>query len=233
YPMFYYNLACVFAEREKLDDCIDYLAKAIKLKDHILADESFPDPSKDDSFQRFLKEEKFIKLLKDNSFLPTLNEVDAEWNEYSNKEYGYSMIFPKSWSFSIPNEMYHVVRCEFRKDTSRQDSEGSLRVMISSANGNGSLEDYATAAMKVYELIGKDIYVNKKERIVNNGSECLIYDFTYSYKNGSFPNRQRTITYYYSANGKIYNVNYMGDSDFYNKNMDLIQKSLKSFKLVH
>jgi tetratricopeptide (TPR) repeat protein len=63
YPMFYYNLACVYAERNDLDNTIKYLKTAFEYKQNMLPGEQMPDPAKDDSFQRFLQEEKFRKLL--------------------------------------------------------------------------------------------------------------------------------------------------------------------------
>jgi tetratricopeptide (TPR) repeat protein len=63
YPLFYYNLACTYAERNDLDNTIKYLKTAFEYKQNIIAGEQMPDPSKDDSFQRFLQNEKFHKLL--------------------------------------------------------------------------------------------------------------------------------------------------------------------------
>lgn len=63
YPMFYYNMACVSAERNDLDGTIKYLTTAFGYKSNVLPGEAMPDPRKDDSFQRFLNDEKFQKLV--------------------------------------------------------------------------------------------------------------------------------------------------------------------------
>lgn len=63
YPMFYYNLACTYAERKNMDQTMDYLQKAFALKANSLPGESMPDPREDDSFQPFMSNEGFRKLV--------------------------------------------------------------------------------------------------------------------------------------------------------------------------
>ncbi len=62
YPMFYYNLGCVAAERNDMDKAMDYLSKAFALKANSIPGEGMPDPRKDDSFQRFMSNAQFRKL---------------------------------------------------------------------------------------------------------------------------------------------------------------------------
>lgn len=68
YPLFYYNMACTYAEREDLDVCIKYLRMAFTYRANMLEGEEFPDPSTDDSFQRFMKNDEFLRLLKEFGF---------------------------------------------------------------------------------------------------------------------------------------------------------------------
>jgi len=63
YPMFYYNLACVSAERNDMDKTIDFLKKAFALKAHAIPDEGMPDPRQDDSFQRFMPNDRFRRFV--------------------------------------------------------------------------------------------------------------------------------------------------------------------------
>ena len=63
YPIFYYNMACTYAERNDLDNTVKYLKTAFEYKQNITPGEQMPDPSKDDSFQRFMQDEKFRKLI--------------------------------------------------------------------------------------------------------------------------------------------------------------------------
>lgn len=65
YPMFYYNLACTYAEKNDMNTSIEYLRSAFKYKQNMLSGETFPDPSKDDSFQRFMSNDKFVSVLKE------------------------------------------------------------------------------------------------------------------------------------------------------------------------
>jgi tetratricopeptide (TPR) repeat protein len=63
YPMFYYNLACVYAERGDMDKTMDSLSTAFKYRANVIAGEKMPDPKSDDSFQQFMKNEKFRRLM--------------------------------------------------------------------------------------------------------------------------------------------------------------------------
>ncbi|HEY4710157.1 MAG TPA: tetratricopeptide repeat protein [Candidatus Acidoferrales bacterium] len=62
YPMFYYNLGCVAAERNDMDKAMAYLSKAFSLKANSIPGEKMPDPRRDDSFQRFMSNAQFRKL---------------------------------------------------------------------------------------------------------------------------------------------------------------------------
>jgi tetratricopeptide (TPR) repeat protein len=64
YPMFHYNLACTFAEKDDLDHALAELGLAYKYKQNMIAGEEFPDPRTDDSFQRYLKNPRFLEFLK-------------------------------------------------------------------------------------------------------------------------------------------------------------------------
>lgn len=65
YPLFYYSMAAVFAELDRMDDCIAQLRAAYQRKDGIIAGEGFPNPSTDEYFRKYLKEEKFKKALRE------------------------------------------------------------------------------------------------------------------------------------------------------------------------
>jgi tetratricopeptide (TPR) repeat protein len=60
YPLFYYNLACTYAERDDMETTLKYLELAYKFKDNIIQGETFPDPMQDDSFQRFVHTSVFV-----------------------------------------------------------------------------------------------------------------------------------------------------------------------------
>jgi tetratricopeptide (TPR) repeat protein len=65
YPLFYYNMACTYAEMEKMEKAIEYLKLAFERKKNMIAGEKFPDPATDSSFQRFMKNEKFLAALQE------------------------------------------------------------------------------------------------------------------------------------------------------------------------
>jgi tetratricopeptide (TPR) repeat protein len=65
YPMFYYNLACAYAEMNDLDNAIANLKRAFENRDNMIPGERIPNPATDDSFSRFLKNEKFRRALDD------------------------------------------------------------------------------------------------------------------------------------------------------------------------
>ena len=62
YPLFYYNLACTYAEMDDAREAKDFLKKAFDHKANTLPGESMPDPRKDDSFKKLMKDEEFKKL---------------------------------------------------------------------------------------------------------------------------------------------------------------------------
>jgi hypothetical protein len=59
YPMFYYNLACVAAERKDMNTAMDFLGKAFARKANSIPGERMPDPRQDDSFGRFMSNDQF------------------------------------------------------------------------------------------------------------------------------------------------------------------------------
>jgi tetratricopeptide (TPR) repeat protein len=59
YPMFFYNLACVYGEMGKADDALHNLLIANKFKNNMLPYESLPDPRTDSSFRECLKNKHF------------------------------------------------------------------------------------------------------------------------------------------------------------------------------
>ncbi|HTR48722.1 MAG TPA: tetratricopeptide repeat protein [Verrucomicrobiae bacterium] len=62
YPMFYYNLACVYAERGDTDKTMSYLGSAFARKQNAIPGEDMPDPRQDDSFHAFMSNERFRKF---------------------------------------------------------------------------------------------------------------------------------------------------------------------------
>jgi tetratricopeptide (TPR) repeat protein len=65
YPMFYYNLACTYAEMSDVDRAIANLRLAFQYKANVLPGEQVPDPRLDDSFQRFAESERFNRALRE------------------------------------------------------------------------------------------------------------------------------------------------------------------------
>jgi tetratricopeptide (TPR) repeat protein len=65
YPMFYYNLACTYAEMSDVDRAIANLRLAFQYKANVLPGEQVPDPRLDDSFQRFAESGRFNHALRE------------------------------------------------------------------------------------------------------------------------------------------------------------------------
>ena len=64
YPMFYYNLACSYAEQNNLPKTLNYLSLAYRYRQNMLPGETLPDPMTDDSFKGFLKNNEFLQMAK-------------------------------------------------------------------------------------------------------------------------------------------------------------------------
>lgn len=65
YPMFYYNMACTYGEKDDMDKAIEYLKLAFDRRENMIPGEQMPNPATDSSFQRFVNDEKFIAALKE------------------------------------------------------------------------------------------------------------------------------------------------------------------------
>jgi len=70
YPMFYYNMACTYAEMGQLDTALESLRKAYEHRGNMIAGERLPDPSRDSSFKRFVNDPKFQVAVKELKELP-------------------------------------------------------------------------------------------------------------------------------------------------------------------
>ena len=64
YPLFYYNLACTYAEMNDVANASSYLKKAFEYKANTLPGEGMPDPRTDDSFKKLMKNKEFQELAK-------------------------------------------------------------------------------------------------------------------------------------------------------------------------
>jgi len=62
YPIFYYNLACTYAEMGKVEEASQSLKKAFEYKANVLRGETMPDPRTDDSFKKLMKNPDFRQL---------------------------------------------------------------------------------------------------------------------------------------------------------------------------
>ena len=62
YPLFYYNLACTYAEMNDGARATNYLKKAFEYKNNTLEGETMPDPRTDDSFQKLMRDKDFREL---------------------------------------------------------------------------------------------------------------------------------------------------------------------------
>jgi tetratricopeptide (TPR) repeat protein len=62
YPMFYYNLACTYAEMNQPDTATGYLKKAFEYKSNVLPGAEMPDPRVDNSFKKLMKNREFREL---------------------------------------------------------------------------------------------------------------------------------------------------------------------------
>ena len=65
YPMFYYNLACTYAEMGDIDNTIVNLKSAFRYKENMIVGEQMPDAAHDGSFQRFLTDDRFRAALRE------------------------------------------------------------------------------------------------------------------------------------------------------------------------
>jgi tetratricopeptide (TPR) repeat protein len=65
YPLFYYNLARVYAEMDDLDASLANLKKAFAYRNNLTPKEHLPNPATDVSFARFMRNERFLKAVEE------------------------------------------------------------------------------------------------------------------------------------------------------------------------
>jgi len=68
YPLFYYNLACVYGVRNDMDHAIEYLKTAFRVKARTGSRELLPNPLSVDPFSAFAENKKFIDAV--NRMMP-------------------------------------------------------------------------------------------------------------------------------------------------------------------
>lgn len=120
YPMFYYNLACCYAEQNDIDKAVFYLEYAIKYKGNMLAGEKLPNPETDDSFKKFIDNEKFKKILKKENPTLTIENLKLTANElpsdYSFTENSNSISIQTSMFYDNPKLYQSIIGKVIRKD---------------------------------------------------------------------------------------------------------------------
>jgi tetratricopeptide (TPR) repeat protein len=120
YPMFYYNLACTYAEMNDVDKAIVNLELAFQHKDNLLPGEEIPDPAGDSSFQRFLQNERFRQALRTLGQTKAALEVDRL--TITERPEVYELTVPVSrLVMTIPKEGFR------QKDEPRSDATASRR----------------------------------------------------------------------------------------------------------
>ena len=150
---------------------------------------------------------------------------------YVNDEYKYSIDFPENWIIESREEMYHVISCQ-TPDTSRV-KKGSIKIIIQNVGDVNNIDlivEKMTNPIK--KFIAKDFTDIEKGKIIINGIEFYLYDYSYNYKSKDLPERQRNFNCYYLNNGKIYCLMFWGDELYFDNNKDLIMKSIESFKFL-
>ncbi len=120
YPMFYYNLACCYAEQNDIDKTIFYLEYAMKYKGNMLVGEKLPNPKTDDSFRKFLDNEKFKKIINQESPALTIEDlkitVDELPDDYSFTENSNGISVQTSMFYDNPELYQSIIGKVIRKD---------------------------------------------------------------------------------------------------------------------
>lgn len=67
YPLFYYNLACAYAEMGDKKQALENLRMAYRYQANVPSHKELPDPRTDSSFARYLSDPDFAKLIAENT----------------------------------------------------------------------------------------------------------------------------------------------------------------------
>jgi len=63
YPSFYYTLACIYGEKNDINNALSNLKIAFQYRHNMIPGEHMPNPRTDDSFRRFKNDNRFRKLV--------------------------------------------------------------------------------------------------------------------------------------------------------------------------
>lgn len=166
------------------------------------------------------------------SFISSLQIIYAQAinKVYINEEYKYSIVFPDNWIIESRNEInYHVISCQ-TPDTTKV-KQGSIKIMIQDSRSDGNIESIAEKMNDpIKKFLGKNFVENNKGKITINGIDFYFYDYSYNFKNADIPERQRNFNCFYLKNGKLISVMFWGNESYFEKNKDIIMKSIESFK---
>ena len=105
YPMFHYNLACVFAEVRDRDAAIAELRQAFALKANANPGEPMPNPATDDSFARFMKDKTFVAAL---SEIRTAGRLYPDRLDFT--------VSASPWILTVPAGDFEVVKSQSSPD---------------------------------------------------------------------------------------------------------------------
>ncbi len=227
YPLFHFNMACVYAGRNDLDQCLKHLANAYKYHKNTMPNETFPDPLTDDSFTGFLKNEKFTSRINE---LKTTAAKDTGTPGltgcvFADHMYHYTVTIPEKWGVEIPNEQYHVVRFKYNGSSIEGKTlNGNFSIMSMDDLPYNDVKQVVNESNKAKKMLFPKAKIERQEEIVLNGQKCYIEEVTYKNK--------REMDYYLTKNGVVYVFMLSGDDNFYQNNKKLITDFMNSFKLT-
>ena len=143
YPLFYYNLACTYAEQGELDKSISQLRLAHGHRKNVSPEERIPDPESDGSFSQFLNDPKFIAAMAEFKGARVIPRV-----EYSGKP------LPIDTAYSITrmgggSTIYLLwAPSEEQVLVNLYDSSGQLEITVHQGKGEGVLLSLAMTLKK-------------------------------------------------------------------------------------
>ena len=234
YPLFHFNMACVYAERNDLDRCLKHLENAYKYHKNTMPNETFPDPLTDDSFTGLLKNEKFTSRINE---LKTTAAKDTgtpglTGRVFSDHMYRYTVTVPEKWDVEIPKEQYHVVRFKYiGMKAPEKQSLAKFNIMSMDGSGDHTLKQIAEEGFSVIKMIDPDYSIQRAEEIVLQGQKCYVTEIIYAnkLKNGQ---KLHQIDYTLAKNGIAYVFTFTGDDVFYQTHKKEITDFLDSFKFT-
>lgn len=201
YPIFYYNLACTYAEMGDMEGAITNLERAFEYKDNQNPGERMPNPRNDESFKRFMKDDRFLGALKEFEQASRGSSANALLEQVK------IQIPEEPWSISFDSPRLSEKK-ESRRDADYAFTATSDRFNISLfvEKPHGAGDSHKDCYRFYWPQASQSPLIAKDTVEMSETSKYVRVQYDIVTKFQGKPIRQRNVNYYAAFSGKWIDV---------------------------